>query len=84
MTILRLVGLASGLGGYLLMRAVVIERVLLMVGGVLLVYPDMLISVAGMVVFGVAVASQAVRRRRGGGSGEADEESPARAAAAPA
>ncbi|WP_146341110.1 TRAP transporter permease [Nesterenkonia sp. NBAIMH1] len=84
MTILGLVGLASGLGGYLLMRAVVIERVLLMVGGALLVYPDMLISVAGMVLFGLAVASQAVRRRRGGGPGESDEESPARAAAAPA
>ncbi|WP_211358935.1 TRAP transporter permease [Nesterenkonia populi] len=64
MTIVGLVGLASGLGGYLLTRAIVIERVLLMVGGALLVYPDMFVSMVGIVAMGVAVIMQLARRRR--------------------
>ncbi|MCH8566361.1 TRAP transporter permease [Nesterenkonia sp. LB17] len=68
--IVGLIALSSGLAGYLFLRASVIERTLLIVGGLLLIYPDLTFSVGGMVALALAVALQFIRRGRGDGSAE--------------
>ena len=66
--ILGMVGVASGLAGYLIARGTVLDRLLLVAGGVLLIYPDTLVSGIGLGIAGVGVAIQAVLRARGGGA----------------
>lgn len=63
-----MVALAAGMAGHLLIRTTVVERVLLIGGGTLLIYPDVLISVGGMVAMALAVLLQVGRRTRRGGT----------------
>ncbi|MGJ9373378.1 TRAP transporter permease [Nesterenkonia sp. CF4.4] len=71
--IVGMIALASGLAGYLFLRATVIERVLLIAGGLLLIYPDLLISMIGIAILVVAVVLQLARRGRGDGASEKTE-----------
>src|SRR3989442_1291351 len=54
--------LVAGVGGYLLRPTNLIERVLLIVGGVLLVAPGLAADVAGLTLFAIAVGLQAAPR----------------------
>ncbi|NDK31291.1 TRAP transporter permease [Nesterenkonia haasae] len=63
--VLGMIGVSSGLAGYLIAHGTVVDRVLLVVGGVMLIYPDVVVSGAGLGVVAAAVAIQAVLRSRG-------------------
>ncbi len=63
--VLGMIGVSSGLAGYLIAHGTVIDRVLLVVGGVMLIYPDVVVSGAGLGIVAAAVAIQAVLRSRG-------------------
>jgi TRAP transporter 4TM/12TM fusion protein len=54
--------LVCGVGGYLLRPTSLVERALLIVGGVLLVAPGLFADVAGLALFAVAIALQAAPR----------------------
>ena len=54
--------LVTGVGGHLLRRASVPERVILVVAGLLLLYPSGLTDAIGLALFAVAVALQAIPR----------------------
>jgi TRAP transporter 4TM/12TM fusion protein len=56
--------LVAGVGGYLLRPTNLVERVLLVIGGVLLVAPGLIADITGLTLFAVAGLSQLVRRRR--------------------
>jgi TRAP transporter 4TM/12TM fusion protein len=56
--------LVAGVGGYLLRPTNVIERVLLIVGGVLLVAPGLIADITGITLFALVGLSQLVRRAR--------------------
>ncbi len=58
------VALVAGVGGYLLRRAAIVERVLLVSAGLLLLAPGTWQDIAGLSLFGVAVALQLLARRR--------------------
>lgn len=60
---LGIAALAAGFQGWLLKRANAVERVLLLVGGLLLVYPRGMVDVAGLGLIVVAVILQLGRRR---------------------
>ena len=62
-----MIAIAAGMAGYLLLRVNHLERVLLIVGGVGLVYPHPLISLAGLGIVAVAILMQLARRRRAQG-----------------
>jgi TRAP transporter 4TM/12TM fusion protein len=53
---------AAGLHGYFLTRAVMWERALLVIGGLLLVKPDIMSDIMGIVIAGVAAGSQYLTR----------------------
>src|SRR5256885_1898053 len=59
-----IIALVAGVGGYLLRPTSLIERALLIAGGLLLLAPGLGPDVAGLALFGVAGASQLVRRAR--------------------
>src|SRR5256714_390095 len=59
-----IVALVAGVGGYLLRPANLLQRVLLIVGGVLLVAPGVAADIAGLALFAVAAAWQLLGRRR--------------------
>ncbi|WP_120005712.1 TRAP transporter permease [Nesterenkonia muleiensis] len=63
--ILGMICVASGLAGYLIARGTVTDRILLVVGGIMLIYPDVVISGIGLAVVAVGVVIQAVLRARG-------------------
>ncbi|TLP75824.1 TRAP transporter permease [Nesterenkonia sphaerica] len=63
--ILGMIGVSSGLAGYLIARGRVLDRTLLVVGGIMLIYPDVIISGVGLGVVAAGVAIQAVLRARG-------------------
>jgi TRAP-type uncharacterized transport system fused permease subunit len=54
----------AGVGGYLLRPTSLIERVLLIAGGLLLLAPGVTADIAGLALFGMAGASQLLRRAR--------------------
>ena len=56
--------LVAGVGGYLLEPTTLVERLLLIAGGLLLLAPGVSADVAGLAFFGVAGASQFLRRAR--------------------
>jgi TRAP transporter 4TM/12TM fusion protein len=65
--------ITTGVGGYLLRATTLVERVLLIVAGLLLLLPTPAGDVAGFVLFALALALQALARRAGGlhtGAGE--------------
>src|SRR5438552_129481 len=59
-----IIALVAGVGGFLLGPTELIERVLLIAGGLLLLAPGITADVAGLALFGVAGASQLLRRAR--------------------
>jgi TRAP-type uncharacterized transport system fused permease subunit len=61
-----IVALVAGVGGYLLRPTNLVQRALLIVGGVLLVAPGIVADVVGLTLFGVAAAWQLVVRRQAG------------------
>ncbi|WP_153396755.1 TRAP transporter permease [Ornithinicoccus halotolerans] len=64
MALVGMIGIASGLSGYLLAIGRTWERVLLVVGGILLIYPDLLISIPGAAALAVVAFLQYQRRER--------------------
>lgn len=64
--ILGLVALAAGLAGYFITRTGVVDRVLLVIGGVLLIYPELWVSLAGGAMFALSIVLQLVSRKRHG------------------
>jgi len=54
--------LVAGVGGYLLRPTSLIERALLVLGGVLLVAPGLVADIAGLTLFAIAVALQGTPR----------------------
>ena len=59
-----IIALVAGVGGYLLRPTSLIERVLLIAGGLLLLAPGVTADIAGLALSGVAGASQLLRRAR--------------------
>jgi len=53
-----IIAIVSGIGGYLLKPTTLIERGLLIVAGLLLLAPGAFADIAGLALFGIAVASQ--------------------------
>ena len=60
--ILGMVGVASGLAGYFFGSANVIERVLLVAGGIALVYPNLWFSLIGLAVLVIIAIEQKLRK----------------------
>ena len=58
--IVGIIAIVSGVGGYLLKPTMLIERVMLVVAGLLLLAPGILADIAGLVLFGAAIALQYV------------------------
>ena len=61
--IVGIVAIVSGVGGYLLKPTMLVERIALVAAGVLLLAPGTLADIAGLALFGAAVASQALLTR---------------------
>jgi len=53
-----IIAIVSGVGGYLLRPTTILERIALIVAGLLLLAPGALADIAGLVIFGLALASQ--------------------------
>lgn len=66
MTIVGIAALAAAIAGYLLTRAGAIERILLAAGGLLLIYPDVYVSLAGVGAVVLAVVMQVISRSKDG------------------
>lgn len=64
-SIVGMIGLASGLAGYLLAPARRAERVLLVTGGAAVIYPEMMTTAVGLVVLVVVAVIQWTRRQQG-------------------
>ena len=62
-SIAGIIAIVSGVGGYLLRSTTLLERALLVAAGLLLLAPGAAADVAGLTLFGVAVASQLLRAR---------------------
>lgn len=60
-----IVAIVSGVGGYLLKPTTLVERGLLVAAGLLLLAPGVLADVAGLALFGAALASQLLLARPG-------------------
>ena len=59
-----IIALVAGVGGFLLRPTSLVERVLLVAGGLLLLAPGFAADVAGLALFAMAGASQLLRRAR--------------------
>jgi len=62
--IIGIISLVTGIGGWLFRRTNGFERVLLVIAGIMLIYPDAALDAVGVAVFAVGVASQVIRMRR--------------------
>ncbi|HHW06120.1 MAG TPA: TRAP transporter permease [Clostridia bacterium] len=58
-----MVGLGSAMAGYLLVQASLIERLLLLVGGLMMIHPGLQTDLIGLAVLAAAVACQYLKRR---------------------
>ncbi|GAC1489916.1 MAG: hypothetical protein NVS1B1_07120 [Candidatus Limnocylindrales bacterium] len=58
--IVGIIAIVSGVGGYLLKPTMLIERVMLVVAGLLLLAPGILADVAGLALFAAAIGLQYV------------------------
>lgn len=58
-----MVAIAAGMAGHMLIRVTLMERVLLLVGGVGLVYPNVVISLVGLGLVAAAILLQLSRRK---------------------
>jgi len=61
--IVGIIAIVSGVGGYLLKPTMLVERIALVAAGLLLLAPGTLADIAGLALFGAAVASQALLNR---------------------
>jgi TRAP-type uncharacterized transport system fused permease subunit len=61
---LAIAALAAGLQGWLLMKTNLVERVMLLVAGLLIIVPAARLDYVGIALFALAFAIQLVRRRR--------------------
>jgi len=59
-----IIALVAGVGGFLLRPTSLVERVLLVAGGLLLLAPGFAADIAGLALFAMAGASQLLRRAR--------------------
>src|SRR5437899_194891 len=62
--VVGITALVAGVGGYLLRPTSLLERALLIVGGLLLLFPGVLADVVGIGLFALAAAAQLARRAR--------------------
>lgn len=69
--IIGIVAIAAGLAGYRAGESMVLTRLLLVAGGVLAIYPNLVVSLIGIGVLLVVVVSDRIvyQRRRSGGAG---------------
>jgi len=65
--VLGMVGIAAGLSGYLMTHMPLVERVLAIVGGLLLIIPGTVSDAAGIAVVVIVVVLQFVSRKRSAG-----------------
>ena len=81
--VLGMMVISAGLAGYFFGRTSVLERILLLLGGALMVYPQIVVSVVGMGLAAAAVVMQLIARRgsRGDGTPGAEREDAAEGAA---
>jgi TRAP transporter 4TM/12TM fusion protein len=63
-----LAALAAGISGWFLLRTTTTERVVLVVAGLLLLYPKLLHDVIGLGLFGSVAIAEYLRHRRSGGN----------------
>ncbi len=61
---LGLTSLAAGVENWLFRKTAVYERMMLIAGGLLLIYPVAVYDAAGVILFGAAVVSQKLRKER--------------------
>ena len=61
--------IAAALAGHLVVRTQVWEKTVLIVSGVMMVYPSIPVSIVGMVLAAVVVVVQVIRRRNAGTGG---------------
>ncbi|HLS25527.1 MAG TPA: TRAP transporter permease [Beutenbergiaceae bacterium] len=59
-----MIALAAGMAGHALIPTTVVERALLIIGGVALVYPNVVVSLAGLACVAIALVTQLSRRKR--------------------
>ena len=59
-----MIGIAAGLSGFLIKNMSLIERVLSIVGGLLLIIPGTVTDIAGIAVVGVVVAIQLLFKKK--------------------
>ena len=62
--VIGMIGVAAGLSGYLMGNMNVVERIVTILGGVLLIIPGVWTDVAGIALVAVAVAWQLMRKKR--------------------
>lgn len=72
--VIGMVAIAAGIAGYFMIRMNVMERVMFVVGGALLAYPDLLISGIGLLIAGGAAAAHYLRRKKATGTVLLDSE----------
>lgn len=64
--LLGMAAIAAGIAGFFLRESNVVERLLLICGGIMLVYPDLLVSLPGLGIVLVLAVLQYLRGRSGG------------------
>lgn len=64
-SMLGIIGVSSGIMGYLLCRSLWWERVLMAAGGVMMIYPGAVTDLIGIGIIAVGVVSQVIRKRAG-------------------
>ncbi len=62
-SIVGIIGVSAGVMGYLVHKSLWWERVIMILGGILLVYPGSLSDVIGMVLIAAGALSQVIRKR---------------------
>lgn len=63
-TAIGVVALAMGLEGYIFLKLTIVQRVLLGVAGLLIILPEMVSTVVGVIIVGAIVGAEAFRRKR--------------------
>ncbi|AGA69291.1 TRAP transporter, 4TM/12TM fusion protein [Desulfitobacterium dichloroeliminans LMG P-21439] len=60
------VGLAGGVMGWFVVKATIIERFMLIVGGLTLIYPGLTTDLIGIVILGLVIVGQFAKRKKNG------------------
>ncbi len=64
-SVLGIIGVSSGVMGYLICRSLWWERILMAGGGLMMIYPGAVTDLIGVGIIAVGVVSQAIRKRAG-------------------